>query len=93
MYLAAPDSGGETWFPEILQDGSENEVKVEPMVGSAIFFFNTMEKPGSTDYSPEMFLRVDKRLRHAGLPVGDGEKWICNRWVHPVDLGAGVRGL
>jgi prolyl 4-hydroxylase len=98
VYLAAPDSGGETWFPGV-QEGDENEnltetdITIEPMRGSAIFFFNTVEKPGSTEYSPDMFLHADERLRHAGLPVGDGEKWICNKWVHPIDFGAGVRGL
>jgi hypothetical protein len=40
-----------------------------------------------------MFLNVDKKLRHAGLPVLTGEKWIANRWIHPRNFGAGVRGL
>jgi prolyl 4-hydroxylase len=94
VYLAAPDSGGETWFPGV-QEGNEkeNDIEIKPKLGSAIFFWNTVEKPGSTEYSPEMFLHADERLRHAGLPVGDGEKWVCNRWVHPIAFGAGVRGL
>jgi len=32
-------------------------------------------------------------MRHAGLPVGAGEKWVCNKWIHPIDFGAGVKGL
>lgn len=98
VYLAVPDSGGETWFPGV-EESNENddEIMIEPVQGSAIFFWNTVEKPGSvtgsTEYSPEMFLHPDERLRHAGLPVGDGEKWIANRWVHPIAFGAGVRGL
>jgi hypothetical protein len=52
-----------------------------------------LEKPGVQGYDPLMFLRTDVRLRHAGLPVLAGEKWICNRWVHPIDFGAGVRGV
>jgi prolyl 4-hydroxylase len=96
LYLSAPDSGGETLFPGV-QEGTQNEIddeiKIEPGVGTAVFFWNTVEKPGSTEYSPDMFLHADERLRHAGLPVGDGEKWIANRWVHPIDFGAGVRGF
>ena len=88
IYLAEPDHGGETWFP-----GLTTEPKVSATRGSAVFFWNTMEKPGSTNYLSDMFLNADVRMRHAGLPVLEGEKWVCNRWVHPIDFKAGVRGL
>lgn len=39
-------------------------------LGDAILFRN-VEPNGS----------VDTRSRHAGLPVRDGEKWICTRWI------------
>jgi hypothetical protein len=58
---------------------------------TAVFFFNTRERPGMEGYDPEMFLNVDLKMRHAGLPVLEGEKWICNRWNHPIEYGAGVR--
>lgn len=87
IYLAEPKRGGETWFSDL------GNVKIPASQGTAVFFWNTMEKPGSKDYKPDMFLRTDMRMRHAGLPVEEGEKWICNRWIHPLGFPAGVRGL
>ena len=78
-------TGGETWFPEF-------DVTVAPRRGSALFWWNTVERPGSDGYDPEMFLNCDVRMRHAGLPVLSGEKWACNRWIHPVPTGSEVRG-
>jgi hypothetical protein len=72
---------------------TSTEPIIAPTQGSAVFFWNTIEKPGSPGYRPDMFLNVDVRLRHAGLPVIEGEKWICNRWVHPIPLDMGVRGV
>lgn len=87
VYLEEPTKGGATRFHEF-------EIDVPPQLGSAVFFWNTLERPGSPGYAPEMFLTADARLRHAGLPVVEGEKWICNRWIHPIDYeGANVRGL
>jgi prolyl 4-hydroxylase len=86
LYLDSPTKGGETSFPEF------NAV-VPPTKGSAVFFWNTLERPGMKGYDPNMFLHVDAKLRHAGLPVLEGEKWVCNRWIHPIDYGAGVRGI
>lgn len=79
-------TGGETMFPEF-------HAAIQPMKGSALFFFNTLERPGSMNYNADMFLNVDRKLRHAGLPVLTGEKWVANRWIHPRNFGAGVRGL
>mmetsp|Transcript_7338 Transcript_7338/g.8446 ORF Transcript_7338/g.8446 Transcript_7338/m.8446 type:complete len:350 (-) Transcript_7338:128-1177(-) len=76
--------GGQTYFPEY-------NVNVLPKRGRAIFWFNTIEKPGQSGYEDEMALTVDLKSRHAGKPVLDGEKWVCNRWVHPISLGNGVR--
>jgi prolyl 4-hydroxylase len=96
LYLSAPEEGGETWFPG-LGDDAASEPRIAPSVGAAVFFWNTLERPGSPGYEPHMYLNADLRLRHAGLPVVQGEKWICNRWVHPIDvgktLGARVRGV
>ena len=94
LYLAEPTSGGETWFPGI--DEKNEDLKVKATKGSAVFFWNTVEKPGVAGYHPNMFLNTDLRMKHAGLPVGKDsttEKWVCNRWIHPVDFGAGVTGL
>jgi prolyl 4-hydroxylase len=85
VYLESPDEAGETSFPEF-------SVEIPPTQGSAVFFWNTIERPGMENYDPHMFLHVDTRLRHAGLPVVKGTKWIANKWLHPIDYGAGVRG-
>jgi|UPI000581A82E prolyl 4-hydroxylase len=93
IYLAAPTIGGETLFPDVHADKAI-QIRIAPRQGSAIFFWNTHEKPGSPAYDgADMFLNTDLRMRHAGMPVDGGEKWVCNRWVHPVDYGVGVRGL
>jgi prolyl 4-hydroxylase len=91
LYLNVPEAGGDTWFPGVNQRSNHEQV-VSPTQGSAVFFWNTIERPGSPGYDAEMFLNVDNQMRHAGLPVISGEKWICNRWIHPVDFGSGVRG-
>ncbi|KAL7548946.1 hypothetical protein ACHAWF_012217 [Thalassiosira exigua] len=79
-------TGGQTVFPEF-------DASINPKKGSAIFFWNTLERPGSENYNDDMFLNVDMKTRHAGLPVLSGEKWVANRWIHPRSFGAGVRGL
>uniref|UniRef100_A0A7S0GFX7 Fe2OG dioxygenase domain-containing protein n=1 Tax=Proboscia inermis TaxID=420281 RepID=A0A7S0GFX7_9STRA len=75
--------GGCTQFPEY-------DVEVQPKRGSVAFWFNTVERPAFNDssegrgFSDESFLNVDLRSRHAGTPVVGNEKWVCNRWMHPV---------
>jgi prolyl 4-hydroxylase len=100
--LSSQPRGGETWFPGVRNDADgsldadaddDDGLSISPRQGSAVFFWNTLEKPGMQGYDPLMFLKTDTRLRHAGLPVLAGEKWICNRWVHPIDFGSGVRGV
>jgi hypothetical protein len=49
-----------------------------------------VERPGSKDYDKDMFLNVDRKLRHAGLPVLSGEKWVANKWLHPLPFPSGV---
>jgi len=93
IYLDTPAVGGATYFPGVNDEACGTDVFVPPISGTAVFFFNTVEKPGCVNYDAEMFLNTDLRMRHAGLPVESGEKWICNRWVHPIGFGAGVQGL
>ena len=108
IYLSEPAAGGSTWFPGVHETtpfaSSHNQDQetqqqeplqetIAPVQGSAVFFWNTIERPGEPDYDPRMFLTADVRMRHAGLPVHEGEKWVCNRWIHPVDFGASVPGL
>jgi prolyl 4-hydroxylase len=76
-------TGGETFFHEFKR-------AVSPRKGSALFWWNTIERPGAMDYEKDMFLNVDLKLRHAGLPVLTGEKWVCNKWMHPLPFPFGV---
>lgn len=71
--------GGSTYFPEY-------DTHVTPRQGRAVFWFNTVERPGSSGYSKNMVLNVDLRSRHSGSPVYNGEKWVCNRWIHPIPI-------
>jgi prolyl 4-hydroxylase len=71
--------GGETYFPEY-------ETNVIPKRGSACFWFNTVERPGVSNYNPLAPLTLDIRSRHAGNPVISGTKWICNLWTHPIEI-------
>jgi hypothetical protein len=92
-----------TWFPGLNDDNdstlqgdgfdTDNDIYIPPTKGSTVFFWNTVKKPGCSNYDSEMFLNVDMRLRHDGLAVKQGEKWIANRWIHPIDMGVGVKGL
>ena len=76
-------TGGETMFHHFNR-------AVSPRKGSALFWWNTVERPGSKDYDKDMFLNVDRKLRHAGLPVLSGEKWVANKWLHPLPFPFGV---
>jgi len=69
--------GGETYFPEYA-------ASVKPRRGTAVFWFNTVQRPGMEGYAPSMNLDVDLSSRHAGMPVFMNEKWVCNLWMHPV---------
>lgn len=50
-------------------DGEAQGVKFKPIQGNAVFWVNIDEKGNG-----------DRRLVHAGLPVGDGEKIGLNLW-------------
>jgi len=51
------------------KDGEAKGIKFKPITGNAIFWVN-LDKDG----------RGDRRLVHAGLPVGEGEKIGMNLW-------------
>lgn len=50
-------------------DGEEKGIKFKPIQGNAVFWVNIDEQG-----------QGDRRLVHAGLPVGDGEKIGMNLW-------------
>ena len=52
-------TGGDTSFLEF-------NAAIPPRKGSTLFFWNTLERPGSKDYDKDILLNVDMKLRHAG---------------------------
>jgi prolyl 4-hydroxylase len=70
MYLTDqtdPDAGGETSFPKA---GTGGGIKVTPVKGDAVLFYNLLEDGNGDDLA-----------LHAALPVWRGEKWLANFWV------------
>jgi len=63
MYLNTAEGGGETHFPEV-------DLKVTPIQGDAILFFN-VHPDGE----------CDRQSLHASLPVTTGEKWVATKWI------------
>lgn len=57
--------GGETSFPMI-------DAKFRPKIGTGIFFFNLL---------PSDHTRHHPLSKHAALPLKEGVKWICNKWI------------
>ena len=73
FYLSDVVSGGETGFRDIKsKDGSY--VKVTPALGKALVFQNVIEGKNIRD----------KLSLHAGLPAGEGQKWIANFWLREI---------
>jgi prolyl 4-hydroxylase len=70
MYLTTQlddNSGGETSFPK---GGENGGIKVKPVKGTAVFFYNLLPDGNGDDLS-----------LHAALPVWSGEKWLANYWI------------
>lgn len=95
IYLNTLSSGGETFFPHapstaeanLKFNGVSTEESIElgekvlgegmglkftPVKGSAIIFANHLLASRTTT--------IDTAAVHAGLPVRDEDKWICNFW-------------
>lgn len=60
-------AGGETSFPKA---GTGGGIKVTPVKGDAVLFYNLLPDGNSDDLA-----------LHAALPVWRGEKWLANFWV------------
>ena len=60
-------AGGETAFPK---GGSGGGIKVRPVKGTAVIFYNLLEDGNGDDLA-----------LHAALPVTRGEKWLANFWI------------
>ena len=65
VYLNSNFTEGETHFPDY------NDLKVKPPPGSAVFFRPLGEKEN----------KCHPNALHAGLPIKDGTKYVCNAWV------------
>lgn len=71
MYLSDQEdstSGGETAFPKA--GGAGGGIKVKPVKGTAVVFYNLLEDGNGDDLA-----------LHAALPVVRGEKWLANFWI------------
>ena len=65
FYLNDVRKGGETGF-----DMTKDKIKIKSVKGKALLFKN-LNEDGT----------LNKKSRHAGLPVIQGEKWACNFWL------------
>ncbi|XP_059085836.1 prolyl 4-hydroxylase subunit alpha-1-like [Tigriopus californicus] len=63
VYLSTSQAGGRTVFPQL-------DLSIQPVQGSALFWFNL----DSSDV-------YDTRSFHMGCPVLYGNKWIANKWT------------
>lgn len=70
LYLSDVDDAGGTHFPDL-------DLLVEPVKGKAVLWYNA---------KPDKPLRMDMRTQHAATPVGKGEKWASNLWIHVNDF-------
>ena len=68
VYLNDVKEGGGTGFDSLTE--YDSEVIVEPKMGKMVVF-NNVNDDGS----------LNKKSRHAGLPVIQGEKWAFNLWL------------
>ena len=68
VYLNDVEEGGDTGFDMARPLGEV--IKIEPKKGRVVVFDNL--KPDGT---------LNRRSRHAGLPVIKGEKWAFNLWL------------
>jgi len=68
IYLNNVEEGGGTGFDSLTE--YEGEVIVEPKMGKMVVFTNVNDD-GS----------LNRKSRHAGLPVIKGEKWAFNLWL------------
>jgi len=78
-YLAAPEKGGETWFPRAHGGPipwnewtacDERGAKVSPSNATAVLFYS-LQADGN----------IDEYSWHCGCPVKAGVKWAANSWM------------
>ena len=68
VYLNDVEEGGGTGFDKL--DEYDGEIIIEPKMGKMVVF-NNVNDDGS----------LNRKSRHAGLPVIKGEKWAFNLWL------------
>jgi prolyl 4-hydroxylase len=68
VYLNDVEEGGATGFD--LLDGRDEPLKVQPKMGRMVVFTNVNDDG-----------TLNKKSRHAGLPIIKGEKWAFNLWL------------
>ena len=68
LYIQLPDKGGATSFPKAA-DG--RGLQVVPS-GDAVLFYSRLPDGNADDLA-----------LHAGMPIHEGEKWVCNPGLGP----------
>jgi hypothetical protein len=77
IYLRSPESGGETWFPQL-------NLTVQPKAGSALMWPNVLDDDLTV---------ADMRTNHEAMPPLAGMKFSANLWLHQYDFrGPNVHG-
>lgn len=67
LYIYPPEKGGYTSFPKA--HGGRG-LRVKPPKGSGVLFYSMLPDGNGDDLS-----------LHAGEPVVEGRKWVCNLWI------------
>ena len=67
LYISPPERGGYTSFPKAM---GGRGLRVKPPKGSGVLFYSMLPDGNGDDLS-----------LHAGEPVHEGRKWVCNLWI------------
>ena len=70
LYLNEGMSGGETKFPRWFNGETEEGLRITPVKGKAVLFYDHLPDGNNDDLS-----------QHAANPISGGEKYLINLWL------------
>jgi len=70
LYLNEGMSGGETEFPRWFNGETEEGLRIKPVKGKAVLFYDHLPDGNNDDLS-----------QHAANPISGGEKYLINLWL------------